>query len=84
MNSASAKVLPQAKHLYAPPGAALPENKAKRILQNEHLRNVAIIAHVHPGQTTLLDEMLTPGGVYRPTPDVVDRELGLAPCRARV
>ncbi len=73
MNSASAKVLPQAKHLYAPPGAALPEKKEKRIMQNEHLRNVAIIAHVDHGKTTLVDEMLKQGGVYRENQEVVDR-----------
>ena len=42
-------------------------------MQNEHLRNVAIIAHVDNGKTTLVDEMLKQGGVYRAGQEVVER-----------
>ena len=42
-------------------------------MQNEHLRNIAIIAHVDHGKTTLVDEMLKQGGVYRENQEVVDR-----------
>ncbi len=37
------------------------------------LRNIAIIAHVDHGKTTLVDEMLKQGGVYRENQAVVDR-----------
>ena len=40
---------------------------------NEKIRNVAIIAHVDHGKTSLVNEMLKQGGVFRQNQEVVDR-----------
>ena len=42
-------------------------------MKNEKLRNIAIIAHVDHGKTTLVDQMLKQSGVYRENQTVVDR-----------
>ncbi|MBQ7331219.1 MAG: translational GTPase TypA [Oscillospiraceae bacterium] len=39
----------------------------------ENIRNIAIIAHVDHGKTTLVDEMLKQGGIYRENQTTVDR-----------
>ncbi len=39
----------------------------------ENLRNIAIIAHVDHGKTTLVDEMLKQGGVFRENQQVAER-----------
>ena len=39
----------------------------------ENLRNIAIIAHVDHGKTTLVNEMLKQGGVFRENQQVADR-----------
>lgn len=39
----------------------------------KELRNIAIIAHVDHGKTTLVDEMLKQGGIFRENQDVAER-----------
>ena len=41
--------------------------------QQENIRNIAIIAHVDHGKTTLVDEMLKQGGIYRENQSTVER-----------
>ena len=42
-------------------------------MKRTDLRNIAIIAHVDHGKTTLVDEMLRQGGIYRENQDMADR-----------
>ena len=41
--------------------------------KQENIRNIAIIAHVDHGKTTLVDEMLKQGGIYRENQQAVER-----------
>ncbi len=43
------------------------------ITTRNDLRNIAIIAHVDHGKTTLVDEMLKQGGIFRANQQVADR-----------
>ena len=45
----------------------------KENMIREDLRNIAIIAHVDHGKTTLVDEMLKQGGVFRENQEVAER-----------
>ena len=47
------------------------------------LRNIAIIAHVDHGKTTLVDEMLKQGGAFRENQVVSDRVMDNQRHRAR-
>ena len=42
-------------------------------MQNQNIRNIAIIAHVDHGKTSLVNEMLKQGGVFRENQEVQDR-----------
>ena len=42
-------------------------------MKREDVRNVAIIAHVDHGKTTLVNEMLKQGGIFRDNQEVMDR-----------
>ena len=63
----------------------------------ENLRNIAIIAHVDHGKTTLVDQMLKQSGAFRSNQQVAERvmdsgaierergiKIGRASCRERV
>jgi GTP-binding protein len=41
--------------------------------KNSSIRNIAIIAHVDHGKTTLVDGMLRQSGIFRPNEEVADR-----------
>ena len=42
-------------------------------MRREDIRNVAIIAHVDHGKTTLVNELLKQGGIFRDNQEVLDR-----------
>lgn len=53
--------------------------QAKQPTRNETIRNIAIIAHVDHGKTTLVDKMLRQTGVFRANQQVQERVLDSNP-----
>ena len=49
------------------------ERKGLMYMTQDKIRNIAIIAHVDHGKTTMVDQMLKQGGVYRDNQVVADR-----------
>src|SRR5499427_2632343 len=43
------------------------------VMQNDAIRNIAIIAHVDHGKTTLVDAMLRQSGIFRENEEVAER-----------
>ena len=46
------------------------------LIERTDLRNIAIIAHVDHGKTTLVDAMLKQSGTFRDNETVADRVMG--------
>src|SRR5215471_10709007 len=50
-----------------------PTDHSEAPLPNENTRNIAIIAHVDHGKTTLVDAMLKQSGIFRENEQVAER-----------
>ncbi len=57
------------------PAPPPPMHPGKPRIENERIRNIAIIAHVDHGKTTLVDAMLRQSGIFRANEAVIERVL---------
>jgi GTP-binding protein len=56
-----------------PEVSSLPTDHSEELEHNQTIRNIAIIAHVDHGKTTLVDAMLTQSGLFRANEHTVER-----------
>ncbi len=56
-----------------PEVSSLPTDHSEALEHNQTIRNIAIIAHVDHGKTTLVDAMLTQSGLFRANEHTVER-----------
>jgi GTP-binding protein len=69
----SAPILPLREFAFYSPIRPRKANSALKMAIRENLRNIAIIAHVDHGKTTLVDAMLWQTGAFRKGQDVAER-----------
>src|SRR3546814_11977431 len=77
-----------ANSLGAPPNSGVAPPCPIKVFFRMSLRNIAIIAHVDHGKTTLVDQLFRQSGTFRDNQRVeeraVDSEIGRAACWERV
>ena len=65
--------MPAWLEIYQSKADFVPLAEMRFIMKREDIRNIAIIAHVDHGKTTLVDELLKQSGVFRSNQEVAER-----------